>query len=504
MVSTNTLFAIQIIIDGIIPLIQTQFVNKQATTSMIVVFGIAMLCSVIMDIEYDSATARESNRNRKDFIESSLRTYSKLSQSDRESAGVDVFKRVQSKKEDTVGLQSWFKLSFKMAISMLVTMISTMFIVGTIWPLIYLSIMYAVVFKFIKKQMHAAKEVRMQNREMAERYKKQDDFQYQKIRIGQGSIDSIMARKDELLVVQNKKESEWKKLFLLCSIPIIVASTLSMFHQKDGHMNLVLLCTIMLKSIGFISAFFNTYEESLAKADEYAKYWDGKRFTKLPEQYPIKTIKILEYEFKDRNLVFKQPLVLSRGSIISLTGKTGAGKTTFINALKGVCSGMKLSKYEPLNHFTYISHLRQDIRGAYHFSNISLSELFDTTSKTLILEVLEVVNLMEWFEDIGDIFADINNRISGGQKTQLCLAITIFEGVGKQLLILDEPEQGLHPELIPDIIGNVFKWLHTKNPDLIIIFISHVCGCVAKCLPKHIRWHIIRDKNDFRLDILNC
>jgi ABC-type transport system involved in cytochrome bd biosynthesis fused ATPase/permease subunit len=504
MLSTNTLFVVEVVIDAIVPLVQSQFTkNKEAIQPVLILgFGALMLCSVICNLEYARCTSKESNENKRDFIKQSLEQYSMLSQSDRESASVDVFKRVQGKKEGTVGIQSFFKMSLKSLASMLMSLLSTMYIIWSIWPLVYLAVLYALSYGLIRDQMKKSKELRTQHREAENRYKKQDDFQYQKIRIGQGSIDAILERREKLNAIKNMMEHEWNKLFLICSAPIVASVVLSLFHQRDNHINLVILCTMMLKSIRFVTAFFSTYEDTLAKREEYEKYWQGKEYTVLPPQYPIETLNIIKYQFKGKEMQFSAPLVLKQGDIVRVTGETGSGKTTFINALKGVRNGMLLSKHEPLNHFTYISHLRQDIRGAYCFSNISLAELFETDNEREVLEVLEVVYLLEWYEEIGgDIYADINNRVSGGQKTQLCLAITIAEGIRKQLLILDEPEQGLHPELVPHIIGNVFAWLREKNPNLIIVSVSHVCECIVRQLPLHKHWHITRTKTELKLDV---
>ena len=504
MLSTNILFAAQIIIDFMLPFVQTKLAHEAITYTVIFYFGLLLIINDLINVEYGKMTVKESRDSRTKFIENALKQYSRLSQSDREGAEVSAFKRTVSKKEEAVAVQSWFKLSLKSALSLSISLLSTMWIIGSVLPLVYLAVLYKLAYVFIKLQMIKAKELREKMRKMNNRMKKQDDFQYEKLRIGHGNIQSIIERKEELNKLSLEMEWEWNKLSLLCTMPIIISMILSLLTCENKPINLVILCLTMLKSVKYVTNFFNSYEDTLAKEAQYDEYWEGKTYMELPRQFDIGVLTIAEYSFKGQTMWFNRPAVIRLGDVIRLTGKTGAGKTTFINALKGVREGLVLSELAPLNHFSHISHLRQDIRSAYHFSNISLSELFETTSTNAIMEVLEVVKLLEWYREEfdGDIFTDIDNNISGGQKTQLCLGITIMEGVRKQMIIMDEPEQGLHPEIIPEILESVFSWMKKKNPDLIIIFISHVCDCIVSSLPEHQHWHITRTKHEFNLTIL--
>lgn len=147
--------------------------------------------------------------------------------------------------------------------------------------------------------------------------------------------------------------------------------------------------------------------------------------------------------------------------------------------------------------------MRQDIRDSIPFNDISIKDLFSRYDDNDIKDILCVVGLSKWLTVTmnNDLSKQIQNKISGGQKTLFCLALSLIEAVDKQMLILDEPEQGLDMELIPDMLANVFEWIISKNPELRIIFISHLCDCVVSKLPKHSHWHIVRDDNEYTLTI---
>ncbi len=465
-------------------------------------FGLLLIVNALLDVEYGRKTAYESQQVKLALHENALKRYSRLRQSDREGESIEIFKKILLQKEEAVGLHAWFKMSFKCGISLIMSVLSTAWIISSVLPIVYIVVACAVSFSLIKTRMTNAKKLREKRRDLQSRIDRQNNFQYKKIRIGQGDIKSVIERKKKLCDVMNEIQMEWNKLSLLCSMPIILMSILSLLTCDGKPINLVILCMTMLKSVQFTTAFFNSYEDNMTKEEKYANYWMTKIESDLPPQYPIpETLKIIKYSFRGVDMWFNGVPAFRSGEIIRLTGASGAGKTTFINALKGVREGLILDHNTPLNYFNNISHLRQDIREAYHFSNISLSELFDDASEKNIIEALHVVGLMEWYRSIGSIYDDIKNNISGGEKTKLCLAITMLEGVRKQMLIMDEPEQGLDTEQIPQILENVFTWLYSKNPNLRIIFISHLCDCIVGSLPKHRHWHISRENDCFSLEM---
>src|SRR5207247_7434585 len=67
---------------------------------------------------------------------------------------------------------------------------------------------------------------------------------------------------------------------------------------------------------------------------------------------------------------------------------------------------------------------------------------------------------------------EIDNKISGGETTRLALSTKIYTLIknNKQILILDEPEQGCDPSQAYEVIGSILKTFPKKT----IIIISHL------------------------------
>ena len=495
MLRSDVLLCIQLTADFVLPFVQDRFTERENYDYFTMLcFGCIILLNNWLHNEFEKTTRRESLFKNLKFSENAWNRYSDLSQPDREGEDVSVFKEILKGKEDAVRMRNnRFRWSYKTAFSMVISLISSILVLRSILPLVYVILFYSMFYKHIQVQMEIIGEMRKVLRKAHQNNNKLNNYESSKIRIGQGDVAKIVERKRVHNILLNEFEHEWIKLSTMCSIPIIMACIASLFSFESQPINIIMLCTKLLKSIGQITGFLSAYEDTIAKEKLYDTFWEGKNPTPLPKQYRMDILTIHKYCFKGMCTIFNQIPKIFPGDIIRLVGETGCGKTTFVNALKGVIDGLVLdSIYHPLNHFNHIVHLRQDIRDSTPFIKVSICDLFGGISRDKIIEVLIIVGLEEWFYEVmnGNIYGDIANSISGGQRTLFCTAVVLIEAssLNTQLLILDEPEQGLDTELIPEFLTNILEWLHMENPELRIIFISHLCDCVVEQLPENICW----------------
>jgi len=138
--------------------------------------------------------------------------------------------------------------------------------------------------------------------------------------------------------------------------------------------------------------------------------------------------------------------------------------------------------------------MRQNIRELTPTTKVTIRQLFnDEIDDLVIIKALENANNKLWFDNVmkGQLDTPIGELciISGGEKTRLCFAITLYqlEKNNCQWLILDEPEQGLDPEMGPEMIIKSFEIY--KN--VTIIMITHMCECKIKKLNVTCNWKII-------------
>lgn len=161
-------------------------------------------------------------------------------------------------------------------------------------------------------------------------------------------------------------------------------------------------------------------------------------------------------------------LSVPQGICFGLLGPNGAGKTTLIEIIEGILrpsAGQVLIQGRPRS-----THFREKI--GIMFQQTALLN-FLTVEETLSAfqalylhpaPVDEVISLCR----LDDIRARYNDKISGGQRQRLLLALALINR--PELLFLDEPSTGLDPQArrhLWDIIGQV------KHQGKTIILTTH-------------------------------
>ena len=90
-----------------------------------------------------------------------------------------------------------------------------------------------------------------------------------------------------------------------------------------------------------------------------------------------------------------------------------------------------------------------------------------STLDSLVWEFLQLVQIDEFVREElnGDLDQEMENRLSGGQKTRLLLARALYRAHHRHsaLLILDEPDKGLPAETTVTIIENIIRWYRPKG-----------------------------------------
>jgi len=268
-----------------------------------------------------------------------------------------------------------------------------------------------------------------------------------------------------------------------------------LFYQTNSLQEFLVLNTIVSQfnnSVSSLMNFFNQYQRAEDEHDTLQSFWDGKEFEDeletmdLPNELVITQVAIPTGKNNDLLVTLEdgqKNLVIKMGSKILITGESGHGKTTFVDALIGKRKGIKLANGETRNYSRHYVEFYQAIKERLPTNTTTVRQLFDDEiNDRLILECCEIACVDDWVNSLvpscdSTLFhptldTKISESISGGQKTRLAMATRIYKMIkhNHQILIIDEGEQGSDSKVAYKMIGNILR----RFPDRTIIVISHL------------------------------
>lgn len=164
------------------------------------------------------------------------------------------------------------------------------------------------------------------------------------------------------------------------------------------------------------------------------------------------------------------------GKVTCVLGRNGVGKTSLMRAITGmhaVSSGKIMWEGEDITNLSAYDRARRGIatvpQGRDIFPLLSVRENLETgfgllkrCDRKIPDEVFELFPVLEKMLDRrgGDL--------SGGQQQQLAIARALI--IRPRLLVLDEPTEGIQPNIIKDI-GSIISMLRDRG-DMAIVLVE--------------------------------
>jgi len=155
---------------------------------------------------------------------------------------------------------------------------------------------------------------------------------------------------------------------------------------------------------------------------------------------PMLQLQGADLGYGDKVVLRKVDIQLSPGTRIGLLGKNGAGKSTLLKTLMGELpplAGARIEgKYCPIGYFDQhqLESLDLDASAATHLQRLRPKA-----------REQEILDFLGGFNFRGDTATKPVAPFSGGEKTRLALAMTVWQRPG--LLIMDEPTNHLDMEM---------------------------------------------------------
>jgi ABC-type multidrug transport system fused ATPase/permease subunit len=276
-------------------------------------------------------------------------------------------------------------------------------------------------------------------------------------------------------------------VFLITTLIAIISYNSNDFTEQIGILSLFAAIVIrLIPSFNNLNANIMNFKSQYVSAAHIASELKKVKLkTKIKSSAKFRDfygdIKFKNVNFKYKNAskyLFKNlNIYIKKNSTILIKGKSGSGKTTFVNLLLGLLkptSGKILSEGSNINEDEYswrkiLGYVTQDV-----------FLINDTVKKNILIGIKSKINKKSLKKSIKQsnvnefLYKHINkkigergNQLSGGQKQRISIARTLYKN--PKIIVFDESTNAIDYENEKKIIKDIKRISKNK----IIIFISH-------------------------------
>lgn len=233
-----------------------------------------------------------------------------------------------------------------------------------------------------------------------------------------------------------------------------------------------------------ISKLHNSMQDAIAASertfeliDKHPNILSGKE--EFPQDINTISFNNVYLKYKDKVVLNGVNLIVKKGELIAIVGKSGGGKTSIINLLMRFYDPIKgdiLVNDQNIAEFD-IKSLRKNIgfvsQRAYILNdtvakNVCYGNDFD---KQKVIDALKMANALEFVNNLENgietILNEFGTNLSGGQRQRITIARALYDN--PQILIFDEATSALDNES-EKVITNIIRNLSNNK---IIFVIAH-------------------------------
>jgi branched-chain amino acid transport system ATP-binding protein len=201
----------------------------------------------------------------------------------------------------------------------------------------------------------------------------------------------------------------------------------------------------------------------------------------------ILTLQGVHAHYGDSHVLHGIDLTLKQGEILALMGRNGAGKTTTMLTISGLLratSGTIQLSGKPMQALSPESVANAGIRlvpqGRRVFANLSVEEnLIVAAQKRSIASPWDLERVYEMFPQLKRRTKQRAGTLSGGEQQMLVIGRALMGN--PDVLLLDEPSEGLAPLIVQEVSASIAK-LKAQGLSIVLVEQNFL---VAKELADH-------------------
>jgi ABC-type multidrug transport system fused ATPase/permease subunit len=210
------------------------------------------------------------------------------------------------------------------------------------------------------------------------------------------------------------------------------------------------------------------------------------------------TVKDLDFSYKRTSAKTLDNLsfTIRKGECVGIVGRSGSGKTTFINILLRfleetggniLVDDVKLSKDNIISWRNKIGYVQQEVflLDATLAENIAFGQLREDIDLRKLESVLKKASLVDFVNSLPDkhntVVGERGAQLSGGQKQRIGIARALYHGA--EILVFDEATSALDTETEQEITESIRSLTtDTQSEDnLTMVIIAHRVTTLKYC-----------------------
>lgn len=197
---------------------------------------------------------------------------------------------------------------------------------------------------------------------------------------------------------------------------------------------------------------------------------------------PLLDLENVDAGYGETQVLRDLSLSVGEGEVVSLVGRNGAGKTTTLRSIVGILTPTSgtvtyrgtdvtnLDATETVQHgLALVPEERQIFPELTVKENLELADYGGSPD----VDSLSVGEALEMFENLQERASNPGSSLSGGEQQMLAIARALVGGA--DLILLDEPTEGLAPYIVRDVM-DIVEDLNERGITVLLVEQNvHVC-----------------------------
>lgn len=197
----------------------------------------------------------------------------------------------------------------------------------------------------------------------------------------------------------------------------------------------------------------------------------------LMNEANILTVSRLKAAYGESTILWGTELSVKKGAVTTVMGRNGVGKTTLLKTVMGLVkareghvlfNGKDITGWAPYKitraGIGYVPQGREIFPKLSVYENLKLGLEAAAGNRTGFSEE----ELYDLFPILKEFRRRLGGNLSGGQQQQLAIARALIGG--PELLLLDEPTEGIQPSIAIEI-GNILRQLALEK-DIAVLLVE--------------------------------